>query len=51
MATIRETRIANAKRKAAEEEADRAAEAEIQAIRDKRKKKKPEKEAKVEHVK
>ena len=41
MATIRETRIANAKRKAAEEEADRAAEAEIQAIRDKRKK--PEK--------
>ena len=44
MATIRETRIANAKRKAAEEEADRAAEAEIQAIRDKRKK--PEKKKK-----
>jgi hypothetical protein len=39
MATIRETRAANAKRKAEEEKADREAEAEIQAIRDKRKKK------------
>lgn len=38
MATIRETRIADAKRKAAEKEADRIAEAEIAAIRDKRKK-------------
>ena len=38
MATIAETRAANARRKAKEAADDAAAEAEIQAIRDKRKK-------------
>lgn len=46
MATIAETRAANARRKAAEEEADRKAEEEIQAIRDKRKKKPGKKKSK-----